>query len=138
MKSSRKNRLNQALLALIGIYSFFWIGLEDRSLILPTILGILIAIAIGLNLGRWQAGVMISLPPMARYTLVGLISGSLAMPITVLAMLVKVSLHSHIPPDFTAIEVLEVLERTAVWSLAGLLFGLAFGLWSRLRDRSAR
>ena len=137
MRLIGNNRLNQALLALIGIFIFFWIGLEDRSLILPTILGTLIAAALGLSLWRWQAGHVMMISSLLRYAFVGLISGSMAMPFASLAMLVKISLHNHIPPDFSAVEVLEVLGRTPVWSLAGLILGVALGLWNYLRSGSA-
>jgi hypothetical protein len=130
-------RANQALLALIGLYIFIWIGLEDRTLVLPIILGALIATAIGLRLWRWQPGKALVIPEVTRYGFVGLISGSLAMPIASLGMLVKVSLHSHVPPDFTSSEVLEVLRHTPVWGLVGLLVGVAFGLWKRSRGGSA-
>ena len=130
-------RAFQALLAVIGLYVFIWIGLEDRSLILPTILGVLIATAVGLRLWRLQVGTAIAIPELLRYALVGLISGSLAMPIAALGMLVKVSLHGHVPPDFTPAEVIEVLGRTSLWGLVGLLVSVAYGLGNGLRGGSA-
>ena len=128
-------RISRALWAIIGASIFFWIGYEDRSTFIPILLGGLIAVTLSLNLGhiistgrlRWpgtSVGIVIA----------GLVAGTLAMPLAAILILVKISLHGHIPPDFTLVHVLAVLGRTPVWAGAGTLIGYSLVLWTRNRQ----
>ena len=51
------------------------------------------------------------------------------MPMAALSMLVKVSLHGHVPPDFSTADVLAVIGRTPIWAGAGALMGFAVALF---------
>lgn len=130
------NRLNRALWFVIGVILFFWIGYEDQSTTGPVLLGSLIAGGMSFPVHerlariRWTAFQRRGLTSV----LTGLMAGALAMPMAALAMLVKVSIHSHVPPDFTSVQVLAVLTRTPIWAGAGLLIGLAASLWQRIRS----
>ena len=123
-------RLRRGLWVTIGVVLFFWIGYEDRTTVTPILIGGLIAVALSFNLAqRIRPGKSPGLRiRVGACTLTGLISGALAMPLAALCMLVKVSLHSHVPPEYSAIQVLAVLERFPVWAGAGALTGLAAAL----------
>jgi hypothetical protein len=127
------HRLQRALRAVTGVLIFFWIGYEDRSSAGPILVGSMIASALAANIsGRLRTtGMLRSGGRPVIYTLTGLIAGALAMPLAALAMLVKVSLHSHIPPDFTTARVFDLLARTPIWAGAGILIGLACALARR-------
>jgi hypothetical protein len=74
---------------------------------------------------------------LVRAGIAGLVGGATVPPLADILMLVKVSLHSHAVPDFTARDLGAVLGRTPVWALAGLAAGLALGLVHMAR-RSGR
>lgn len=129
------NRLQQVGWFVIGLILFFWIGYEDRTTTGPILVGGLMAIGLsftvydrlkGIGWTAFQRSGLASV-------LAGLFAGTLAMPLAALAMLVKVSLHSHVPPDFTGAQVLTVLQRTSIWALVGTLIGLALRLYKQLR-----
>jgi len=125
-------RIRRALWALIGAGIFFWIGYEDRSTFIPIILGVLIAAALSLNLGHIISTGRLRWPRVSvGIVIVGLVAGMLAMPLAAILILVKISLHGHIPPDFTLVQVLAVLGRTPVWAGVGTLIGLSLALWIR-------
>ncbi len=122
----------------IGIFLFFWIGYEDRNLVLPVLIGGLIALALALELGPRYRKVDVENPSAGRWEaiLIGLLAGTLAMPIAALSMLVKLSLHAHVPADFSLGQVLSVLGRTPIWAGVGGLAGLAAALSRRVRYES--
>ena len=128
-------RLRRGLWVTIGVVLFFWIGYEDRTTVTPSLIGGLIAVALSLDLARRiRPGKIPALrSELGVYALIGLITGALAMPLAVLWMLVKVSLHSHVPPEYSTAQVLAVLERFPVWAGAGALVGLAVALIRRER-----
>lgn len=127
-------RISRTLWALIGVSLFFWIGYEDRSTFIPVSLGGLIAAALSLYLGRHISTERFSWLREGIVTvLVGLVAGTLAMPLAGLAILVKISLHSHVPPDFSWAQVLAVLGRTPIWAGAGALAGSSLALWREKR-----
>ena len=119
--------LPTALWAAIGVSVFLWIGYEDRTTIAPVLLGGSLALALALQLGRrfLFRSVEYSKKRMAGYLLLGIFAGALAMPIAAISILVKVSLHGHVPPDFSLADVLAVLRRTPIWAGVGALVGLA-------------
>lgn len=123
-------RLRRGLWVTIGVVLFFWIGYEDRTTVTPILIGGLLATALSFDLApRIRSGKIPGLHSrLGVCTLTGLISGALAMPLAALCMLVKLSLHSHVPPEYSAIQVLAVLERFPVWAGAGALAGLALAL----------
>jgi hypothetical protein len=121
---------------MIGVGGFFWIGYEDRSTLGPILFGGLVTSALSLQVvARFLSGTTErATGPTFSYLLLGLSAGALAMPLAALSMLVKVSLHGHVPPDFSAAQVLTVLERTPVWSVAGALAGSAAVLAGKIRS----
>jgi hypothetical protein len=129
------NLFKRALWFVIGVIVLIWIGYEDRTTIGPTLMGVLIAGGLSFPLYdrlariRWTA---LQQRGWASF-LTGLTAGTLAMPIATLAMLVKVSIHSHMPPEFTSAQVLAVLGRTLIWASAGSLIGISAALWHRIR-----
>jgi hypothetical protein len=115
---------------LTGFLIFIWVGIEDRSSVGPVLVGGMIALSLSTNIGQRLAKIqnVRSIGRPGHYVLTGLVAGALAMPLAALAMLVIVSLHGHVPPDFTAAQVLDVLAHTPVWTMAGSLISLGL-LW---------
>ena len=123
--------LRTTLWAAIGVSIFFWIGYEDRTIIAPVLLGGFLALALASQWGQrfLFRRVAWSRRQIAEYLLLGLSAGALAMPMAALSMLVKVSLHGHMPPDFSTADVLAVTGRTPIWAGAGALMGFAVALF---------
>jgi hypothetical protein len=114
---------------------FFWIGLEDRSLVSVTLLGACLPIIFVAHfLLRRFGGTKL---PVRKSGLLlcagGLLAGGLAPLTTAVLMAIKVSLHSHPVPDYTPEAVVAVVARLPVWALAGLLAGAALALWAYSR-----
>jgi hypothetical protein len=125
---------SRVLWTLIGIGVFFWIAHEDCTTTLPVILGGLIALGLALEFEqRFLSGISGWSNRLLAYPLLGLATGALAMPLSVLSMLVKLSLHSHVPPEYSVAQVIAVLGRTWIWSGAGAMVGTALMLvhWAR-------
>lgn len=131
--TNRIRLINRALWILVGVGTFFWIGYEDRSTTIPILLGGTLALTLGLHFGqRILTAGSTGTTPFGVYLFLGLIAGLTAMPIAAMSMLVKVSLHGHVPPDFSTAEVLAVLSRTPAWAGAGALAGSAASLWRHI------
>jgi hypothetical protein len=128
-------RISRTLWAVSGLSVVFWIGYEDHSIFIPVLIGGLIATALSLRF--WSRALLVSKGWRHSQTganlLLGLLAGALVMPLAAVSMLVKVSLHGHVPPDFSAAQVLMVLGRTPIWVGAGALVGLAAERFIRLR-----
>lgn len=117
----------RVLWALLGVGVFFWVGYEDRTIVFPVLLGSTLALVLALKAStRITPGA--SPARMWAFTLLGLLAGTVMMPLAALSMLVKVSLHAHVPPEFSLAQVMAVLGRTPIWGGAGALAGLAVGL----------
>jgi hypothetical protein len=123
------NLLMRAFWMAIGMSVFVWLGYEDRSTRFPVLLGVLISFLLALHLGKDFLPKRAKSPKSWLYFLLtGLSAGLLAMPLAVICMLVKISLHGHVPPDFTAAQVTAVLGKTPIWAMAGALVGFSVGL----------
>lgn len=125
--------------AAYALAAFVWIGIEDRSLVYVSLLG---AGAAGLGVAHWAwrrfAGRRVSAPQAAAGSAIaGLVIGLAAAPLTALLMAIKVSLHGHATPDFSAAAVRAVLARAPVWGLAGGIGGLALA-WLAVGLRPGR
>jgi hypothetical protein len=119
------------LWAMGGLGWFFWLGYEDLGLAPVLLLSMWISAAYVLTLWRRWA-VLVGLTPrqvILRTGLAGLVAGLTTPPLADVLMLAKISLHSHPVPDFTSQDLLAVLARAPVWMAAGLVAGLAWGLW---------
>lgn len=119
--------LPAVLWIVIGVSVFFWIGYEDRTTVAPVLLGGSLALALAIQVGQrfLMRSAATSRKRIVEYLLLGVFFGALAMPIAVLSILVKVSLHGHVPPDFSLVDTLAVLRRTPIWAGVGGLVGLA-------------
>jgi hypothetical protein len=122
-------RLLTFLTLLFGAFVFVWLGTEEDSVWLVSLLGLGISLlatahAIFRLSGR-------TFPPrvwiMAAVAL-GALIGAGAVAGTILLMLMKTSMHSHIFPDYSFPLISGIFERLPTWILAGALFGLASAL----------
>ena len=122
---------------LFCVVFFFWLGLEDRSLVVVTLLGAgLTVVFVAHGLLRRFGGAALSVRKSSLLLCAGgLLAGGLAPLATAVLMAVKVSLHSHAVPDYTPEAVLAVVARLPVWTVAGLLAGAALALWAYSRRK---
>lgn len=121
----------RAFWLMAAIFWFVWVGFEDRGVQAVVIVAVAFALPLGLQLfAAWQT---FALPTQAawmlRSVLSGAIAGILVVPITIVLVLIKISLHQHDVPDFSVMDLQNLLPRTPFWILAGLLFGAAGGVW---------
>lgn len=120
----------RGLWALVGLIAFLWIGQEGRGL------GGVVLLAACLTTASWitflASGALTPGASRGSRTLklawTAALAGGATAPVCVLLMLVKVSLHGHIGPDFTGADVLWAISRAPEWALAGGLAGLAVAL----------
>lgn len=114
--------------AAFGAAWFVWLGYEDQGTRAVLLLALLLALALYLEgWFRWGRGPSGARPELKAAAL-GLCLGAAVPLLGALFMLMKVSLHTHVEPDFTVRQVLATLARTPAWGLAGLLAGVAAGL----------
>lgn len=115
---------------LVGAFSFFWIGIEDRHLNLVILLAVFISASAALSLlARWELKGTTSVRGrfMQRWC-IGTLAGAAISPLAVLLMSIKVGLHDHPVPEFSPADLASVLDRTLIWIVVGCLVGLAGGL----------
>jgi hypothetical protein len=132
-----RSRVLTALTYAFGAAFFVWSGYEDTTLIPVTILGAALPlIFLAQFLTRRFGGQ--PLPAYKGMLLLGaggLLAGCVT-PLTIAVfMAIKVSLHSHANPDFPPQAVVNVMARTPVWALGGLLLGGALALIAYARRR---
>lgn len=92
----------------------FWLPVEDQSILGPVFLAVIAAMA-AIVFARQRY-------PLRR-PLAGLLAGLIVSPITLLWMAFKTGLHGHGTPDFTAQQILQVIQLAPLWTLAGGLLG---------------
>ena len=123
------------LLVVAGIAILLWSSLEDIDALAVTLLGLLLATA----LGSWLVDSMpfngngrhLSRPK--RMALAGTGIGALTSVTTSLLMLFKNLRHAHVFPDYPPAMMLATLERMPLWALAGGLAGIGLGILLQLR-----
>jgi hypothetical protein len=122
--------LVRGLWAVAGLAWFLWLGYEDVGLQVVLLLSACLSTAYVVTLwNRWADRPGLSPgQSMLRSAIAGAVGGATIPPLADILMLVKISLHAHSVPDFTARDLGAVLGRTPVWALAGLAAGLALGL----------
>jgi hypothetical protein len=116
---------------LLGAGFFLWIPFEDNSTFWLRLFSML-----SCCLGAIYACSKITPEKRRRwatYPSVGLLAGLLVIPITIILMAFKSSLHGHGSPEFTPAQVSSVLSSWPVWAAAGLLAGLAAAIWQKAR-----
>ena len=111
-----------------GLAYFLWLGLEDQSVLPVLALGAGLVFALYLEAWKRWVGAPQSTSRTLRAAALGLVAGSAVPALATVFMLMKVSLHTHAQPDFTAAQVLDVLGLIPVWAAAGLMAGAAVGL----------
>jgi hypothetical protein len=123
--------------AFSGLLWFFWLGYEDRSL--TSVMLVAVAIIIAASITIFYRTIWSREVPGSRgffwTSLLGLVAGLSVGPTTVLLVAVKISLHDHPVPDFTALDMVSVLGRIPIWGIIGLLSGMAIGWVAATRKR---
>jgi hypothetical protein len=117
------------LTLIYGITVFLWLTPED-TIWLAAVLGLCGAILIALHtiLRRYSGKQFSQRSIFFMLILVGgLIGGGAALTTTGL-MFLKTVIHRHVFPDYPLPLLLAMLERAPVWTLAGILVGLACAL----------
>lgn len=120
-----------------GVGVFFWLRIEDNSVLPAVIAGLALSLLGALiwaarNLGgktlrlRWIV---------LGAALLGGLCGLGAAVATAGLMLLKNGMHGHVFPDFPFGVIIEILQRAPLWTLAGGLAGLGLALaWWALQD----
>jgi hypothetical protein len=109
-----------------GVLTLFWLPVEDQTVLIPTLLSLPIA---GLVASLFRERFRLS------YIIYGLVAGLVVAPLTLLWMAFKTGIHGHGGvADFTASQILSVIDGAPFWTLAGGLLGWA---WQGIRSRKA-
>jgi hypothetical protein len=121
-----------------GLLLLIWLSLEDSSSLSVALLGTGLATLITafLLLNRF-GGRSFSLQQAFWGTIfLGATIGALSALCTTLLMFFKSSWHGHVFFDYPPQMMLAMLSRTPAWAFAGLLIGLAVGIFVILQSRS--
>jgi hypothetical protein len=125
---------------LTGAYWLAWLGLEDRSTTPVLVLAALVVLSCLLTWYRRRSADDGGIGWLRAVT-GGVGAGACTPLVAGLLMLVKASLHNHIPADFSSADILLVLARWPAWMLSGLLTGVGYRLleswWKGARIDSA-
>ena len=113
-----------AVLGMVGLV-LVWLPFEDQSILIPILLAIPVA---GLIACLYQQRLRVGL------IVCGLVGGLVVAPTTLLWMAFKTGVHGHGAADFTASQIICVIQGTPAWILAGGLLGWR---WQKLRSRQA-
>ncbi len=114
-----------------GMALLAWLPLEDVNPAWPLLLsGLACFLAAAALLRRAPAGRRAAF---GLQLLAGLLGGAAAPLGAVLLMVFKTGVHTHAVPDFTPAQISEVLTRTPIFALGGLLMGLGAALWRKAR-----
>lgn len=113
----------------MGIVVLFWIPVEDTSAWVTTLIALAISALIALRVLIYRApetpkGILF-------HGLIGALGGVAAMLVNLLLMAFKTGIHGHGAsiPDFTAGQVMQVLQDTTLWVSGGGFIGLGSGTW---------
>ncbi len=134
--NNRRSMWTRITLIVAGALWFVWIGIEDQSTIAVLIMAAIVVLAL-LSAGLEQYFLRTNGSQGRRVTVIllsGTLGGLLVTPLAVLLMAVKVSLHNHAVPDFSRLDVIQVLYSTPAWVLGMLMLSAAAALYDRLRS----
>ncbi len=135
--SRAKRRWRYAVIAL-GIAFFVWLPFEDTQVY--SVLGFAGAVSalmaarylMSAQAYRWLAELAPrgsnGLPKVLFYVMLGVLAGLGVTPLALLIMAFKSGVHGHPAFDFTPGQVTQVIQRTPIWGLGGLMLGLGVGL----------
>lgn len=127
MRIPEKVPFLQTITIIWGAYGLIWIALEGAIPLVLTaaISTLLVALLHWLNrLGKRPFS---PFGWVARTAVIGTASGAMLVALTLFLMVLKTGLHAH-GPEFTPSEINWVIQQLPLWSVAGGLFGGAFGL----------
>lgn len=129
-RARRWRRPLRVLWGLTGLAWFLWLAFEDRGPL--TVLPVAALACLSLALTLWARHLEPRLAPgrprRAGLVALGALTGGAVGPATTVLMLLKVSLHAHPIPDFTAADLQTALRLAPPWAVAGALVGLALAL----------
>jgi hypothetical protein len=115
---------------LYGIFVFVWLSWED-SVWLVTVLGFGLSLLAGVHaMFRFGGRRVTRRLFIAGAALLGALIGAGTVAATVLLMLIKTSMHSHVYPEYPFPLISGIVERLLPWTAAGALAGLALALIS--------
>lgn len=122
-----------------GLLILIWLSLEDTSSLSVAFLGTGLAFLILVfSLLNRIGGQSFSLKQsFFGIIILGAFTGALAAICTTLLMFFKSSWHGHQFLDYPPQMMLAMLSRALAWSVAGLLMGLAIGIFVVLRTTSS-
>lgn len=121
----------KVVMILLGVYTAVWITLEG-ALWQVVLMGVgSTAVSLGYGWQKWLGGrVVKGWKWWAGTAVTGLLLGLGSGLLTLVFMAIKTGLHAH-GPEFTPAEINWVLQQTPIWTTAGLLAGLGWGLLTR-------
>ena len=117
---------------MVGGLLFIWLTLEDTQL-LPIILLVLLATSIWVLNPLMQRFAGQSISPtkfILAMALLGALIGAGTVILTTIMMFLKTAWHSHLFPDYPAPMMVAMFQRLPLWTVAGALLGISFGLYS--------
>ena len=101
-----------------------WLPFEDHSILMPVLLAFPVAALVGRLVNQRFHWSLI---------LCGLVAGLVVAPTTLLWMAFKTGVHGHSTPDYSASQIMLVINITPAWVLGGSILGW---VWSRLQSGS--
>ena len=118
----------KAATILTAVYAIIWISLEG-NLVREIVMGVgVTAVFLLHTLQKWLGGQTVSLKEWLQITaMFGFFGGFAGAPLTYVAMVLKTGLHAH-GAEFTRAEFEWVIHQMPLWTIVGLLIGLALGM----------
>jgi hypothetical protein len=117
-----------ALTLIYGVFTFMWMGAED-SVWLVTVLGLGLALlCVAHGVFRLKGRTFAPRLWVPAAIILGAATGAGTALITMLFMVMKVSLHNHLYPDYPFPLISGIAGRLLPWTAAGALVGLALAL----------
>ncbi len=121
-------QLLSRLTLVFGIFLFFWMSAED-SVWLVTVLGLGVSLLAAAHATfRFKGRTFRARYWIPTAMVLGALVGAGTVVVTVVLMLMKTSLHSHIYPDYPFPLISGIVERLVPWTVAGALVGLSVAL----------
>lgn len=114
----------------VGIFTLFWLPIEDSSETAVIIIAVLIVGLCALNIAH--KGQFANKPIL--HIIIGAVSGALIIPLSLFLVALKTSLHQHGIPEFTAEQIFSMLHELPYFVIAGLFIGLGHGIWQSFRE----
>ena len=112
----------------MGGVILFWLPVEDLSLTAVMILAAAVCF--------WLAMMVAARKRLDSrfYAWVGLLVGLFVGPMAFCFMVFKIGLHHHLAPDFTLLELFQLLKVSPVWGISGFLAGWGIHFYSLSRS----